>query len=1152
MPARGLRPFPVLLVCAALSASAVGETLPLERYVARSWTTVDGLPQSSATALAQDAYGYLWVGTFGGLSRFDGVRFETQASQEACASRVTALALDEDGALWVGSERSGLCVLRGGTLVPFPPPDGKPVGAVAGITVAGREVWAATDHGLLRTGPRGFRRFGTEDGLPDGLVSAVSCASDGTLLVGTRKGLYRLRGDRVEPVPASGLSEATVYAIARDREGDGLWIGSADGLVRVAQGRAEKVPAGGAAKRVVAVLVDAEGVVWAGADLGDLVRVVPGSAKGAERVSSVTGGVRSLLQDREGGIWAGTLSKGLVRLSPGAAFSIGGDGSPVGVPVVPVVGDGEGGVWAGLNCAGLVHVTPGGIEPVPTGRGGEAACPWALHRDRAGTLWIGTHGQGLFRLEGRSAVSRGGPPNPDGIVRAIDEEPDGALLVGTGAGLFRHRVANGAFELVPGTEALDVFAIVRLPDGSAWLGTLTGPWAYEAGQVRRVAAGRVPDAPVRAIHRDREGVTWIGTYGRGLFRLEGESAVHLGVAEGLFEENVSRIVEDAGGRLWMTGNLGVRVVDRRELDLVARGQRSRADVVLFGTVDGMRTQECNGGGQPAGWLDGSGLFWVPTVDGLSVFDTRRATAGGPPLAVRIEGMTAAGRPLDLTRPLRLEAAERNLEIRYSAPSFASPERIRFRYLLSGVDPDWVDAGARRVAYYPYLPPGSYVFRVGAATPGGSFGEAAVPLRFEIPPRFTQTWLFWLLCLAAAAALVGAGVSAWIAAAGRRERLLEREVAARTAELEKLGELTRLVAEAETLEQALDQVYERFRTAVPYERIGYALVDEARGLVKAVWARGESPGSALPAGYAVALSATSLARVLETGEPRILDDLESYLAAHPSSESTRRIVKDGMRSSLTCPLSSRGRPVGFLFFSSVRQAAYDQTHVRFLRQIAGQLSQVLEKSRLLDDLRAAKEQLETANRELAGLATTDGLTGLANRRAFDEMLRMEWRRSGRSELPLSFLLVDIDHFKPYNDLYGHTKGDACLRRVAQALGHSLRRAGDVAARYGGEEFAILLPDTSAEDALRVAELLRSRVASLSEPHAGSSAAAHVTVSVGAATVIASRTGDPQTLVSAADAALYDAKEAGRNRVAHRSGDQSGWSGGTRSREEPVQS
>lgn len=181
-----------------------------------------------------------------------------------------------------------------------------------------------------------------------------------------------------------------------------------------------------------------------------------------------------------------------------------------------------------------------------------------------------------------------------------------------------------------------------------------------------------------------------------------------------------------------------------------------------------------------------------------------------------------------------------------------------------------------------------------------------------------------------------------------------------------------------------------------------------------------------------------------------------------------------------------------------------------------------------ELLEAKRQLESANQILLRISALDGLTGIPNRRRFDEFLEQEWRRGLRTAGPLSLIMIDIDHFKSYNDTHGHQAGDHCLKRVAGALSRGIKRPSDLVARYGGEEFAVVLPGTSLEGAERLAEALRAEVESmdLSREVPGSG---RVTISAGVATTLPSRESGSALLVKAADEALYRAKRGGRNRV-----------------------
>jgi diguanylate cyclase (GGDEF)-like protein len=183
----------------------------------------------------------------------------------------------------------------------------------------------------------------------------------------------------------------------------------------------------------------------------------------------------------------------------------------------------------------------------------------------------------------------------------------------------------------------------------------------------------------------------------------------------------------------------------------------------------------------------------------------------------------------------------------------------------------------------------------------------------------------------------------------------------------------------------------------------------------------------------------------------------------------------------------------------------------------------------EQLTKTETALHAANRELEHLANLDGLTQIANRRSFDCAMQREWKRLRRETGVLSLIFCDVDDFKAFNDTYGHQAGDNCLRNVARVLSSEVKRPADLAARYGGEEFAVILPNTSAEGAFHQAESFRSAIETLLIPHAGSSTGDYVTVSFGVATFVPGDDATPEDLIAKADAALYKAKESGRNKV-----------------------
>ncbi|MGE3332878.1 MAG: diguanylate cyclase [Rhodospirillaceae bacterium] len=218
------------------------------------------------------------------------------------------------------------------------------------------------------------------------------------------------------------------------------------------------------------------------------------------------------------------------------------------------------------------------------------------------------------------------------------------------------------------------------------------------------------------------------------------------------------------------------------------------------------------------------------------------------------------------------------------------------------------------------------------------------------------------------------------------------------------------------------------------------------------------------------------------------------------------------------------PVIFLTARSSGEDEIDGLQAGGIDYITKPINPAVLKARIRNHL-----ELKQNRDELIRLARTDGLTGLYNRRTFDDLLRREWRRLARTGEALSVIMIDVDHFKLYNDTYGHGGGDLCLQRVARAAESALQRPADIVARYGGEEFVALLPETKLEGAIAVAEAIRAAVAVLEIPHASSETAPYVTLSLGAACTIPQPDQDPAALLDIADKQLYAAKTEGRNRA-----------------------
>ena len=362
--------------------------------------------------------------------------------------------------------------------------------------------------------------------------------------------------------------------------------------------------------------------------------------------------------------------------------------------------------------------------------------------------------------------------------------------------------------------------------------------------------------------------------------------------------------------------------------------------------------------------------------------------------------------------------------------------------------------------------------------------------------------------------------------------LYEELRRRVRLMEMMSEVSRTALEATDLRELLERIVRYIHERFPLEIVAIVLYDEERAEFVQTANAGTllaAPSERWPATLGV------IGRSIRTGVTQIVPDV--------SRDSEYIAVNERVTSEAVIPIRFNNKVLGVLNLESTTPDVFVPASVlafeAFADQVAGAIhlasvnahleetsSQLEQKTHALEQ---ANEHLAAAIETLHRISTQDGLTGVSNRRHFDEALALEWRRAARSRSPLALLMLDIDYFKAFNDEAGHQAGDDCLRRVAQALRDNLHRAADLISRYGGEEFAILLPETDVEPARKIAESLREHIESLDIRHPAAPLG-RVTVSIGLASVIPPRDGaNVGEFVRYADAALYDAKRSGRNRV-----------------------
>ncbi len=724
------------------------------KYILSTYTTEDGLPQNSATSVIQTKDGYMWVATFGGLSRFDGIKFTnftTSNTPQLINNRLTALYEDRHGVLWIGSEDGDLMKLQDGVFSLVKRSEGMPKdGRIYSMWLSNDDILWYTSLGTLtgyNTKTQKFTVFNSNDILttklkPKETFATFNVAEDAqnNLWFTSTRGLLLYRDGKFTEMGVDDNFYSQIYTLALSKNGD-LWFGSS---------------------KTVGLYKD--GVFTQKIDITRKDKPTPNAPilninKNNEMVFSVIysnritiyetakddveetkidyfslSGVRTTFVDSENNIWIG-FNHGLIKLKKRHVypFAI----MPREAESQAVIEDLNKTVWI-TNLNKLIRYQNGKFEIAATNIYDSFT---GMAYDKNNVLWLGTH-SGIAKFENDKLTYYQDTISSDPATTSMYFDSKETLWIGMrNAGLREFK--DGNFKTYTTENGLINNSVLKTfedKNGALWIGTKGGLSKFENGQFTNFATeDGLTNNQVREIYQDEDGTMWFGTYGGGILRYKDGKFIPITSQNGLAEDIVSRILPDDKGNFWILGNQGVYTINRNILNDFADGKLKRVFSRVFNTKDGMRTSEGNGGHQPAGWRDSEGNFWFPMIHGGVVIDPHEVDFETSP--VYIEKIFLNKTQVSGKDKLELSPDFSNLEIEYTAVCFDKPDQVQFRYKLEGYDTDWQDVGTRRIAYYSYLPPGKYKFIVSATNGNNIWSEQEATLEITVRAFFWQTWWF---------------------------------------------------------------------------------------------------------------------------------------------------------------------------------------------------------------------------------------------------------------------------------------------------------------------------------------------------------------------------------------------------------------------------
>ena len=785
------------LFCAEVQCSLAAAP----EFLVDGWSTENNLPSSTVTSIAQTPDGYLWVGTYDGLARFDGARFVTKDpvnTPELSQPRVQALFLDGQGTLWINTFRGGLTSYRNGVFrqelpdqptfdlhttlvaatsnrvvfvtqfgevlardpsqtnvewsVVVPPPDSRPIFQCA--DAAGKFWFLARDGHILQFDDGRFAPLSEDGGLAGRRINTLVTDAQGRVWAGAENEIALWNGQHFEAMtPTNGESTINPQLLFPTKSG-AIWVWDGDRL-RKMSGRAWV----------------AEALEWRG-----LLGFASGRAMGMH-------------EDRDGGVWFNHYGNGLFHITPDGQYQrlTTADNLP-GDRVGAWFQSNDGGVWVGVNHGGLARLRDRHFHALGLAEGLPARTALSVCEDAAGAVWIGTGGGGLCRLtNGVLSRFKVGPSASANFVFSITPRPSGVWL-SAAEGEDLYQLNDGQMRRVT-WDVHGIKCLLTDRTGTTWAGTKSGiaQWAgsrrwilgtnnatttpsvralaetpageiwagADDGTLYRCAPGALkafrPDdvlarQPIYSLLADADGTLWAGTFRGGLLRFKDGKFFRFTAKQGLPVDVISQMLEDNRGRLWLGTHQGIFCVAKSALNAcVAAGGSNKLDYVVYGRHDGLPALDFSDGYQPACWRGADGKFWFTTINGAVWVNANEFTASEQPSQVVVEELLVDGEPVALRDgKIIVPPGRGQFDFRFTALNFEAGDKVRFRYRLDGVDQDWVDADNWRTAQYRHLPPQKYRFRVIACNGEGIWNKNAAMVEFVVQPFFYQTWTFKIL------------------------------------------------------------------------------------------------------------------------------------------------------------------------------------------------------------------------------------------------------------------------------------------------------------------------------------------------------------------------------------------------------------------------
>jgi len=730
----------------------------LSLFIIDNYTTENGLPQNSVLDILQSTDGYLWLATYEGLSRFDGVSFSTLSKSNSVFKKndVFALTKGKGDSIWIGTNGGGLYLLEKNNLT----------------------------------------LFSIKDNLSSNYISDLLVDNNGTLWVATRTGISKYVNGKFEIVDLGELSDKFFVRMCKDKYNN-IWCASQDnGIVKIAKNHIRKFNLRSGLKTnhfgcisivndevwagtgdrgeiyrfknnkwtvlgkkeglncdsVYTIYQDSDNSIWVGGNRNGIFRYTKNSFESISTEQGLTNdSVRVFFEDKEKSLWVGTYRGGLNRLRDGNIITYTHSQGLVKDEVRALFCDSEGTIWVGTVGGGLCSIKNNIISTISTKQGLPDNRIWSIAETKDKSILVGTYGGGAALLKNNKVVKVWNKKNglENNIVRAVYEDSKGNFWFGTNGGGVTVISLDGKFKYLSKKNGLAgnyIYSFYEDSKNRMWVGTYEGGVSIiEKGNIENISIeDNLSSNCIWSIIEDSKGRIWMGTDNGGIVKIDNGKKTIYSEKDGLFSTSIFQLIDDKKGNLWVGGNKGPIKITYDSIEKYDRNEMKSLILKSYGKSEGMPEKECNGPAFPAGCLGKDGNIYFPTTKGVVVINPNNKTTNTIAPNVVIESVIVDGKQIQIkNNSITLEPGPKNIEIKYTALSLVIPKKVLFKYKIDN-QKFMTNVGTRRIAFYTNLNYGKHIFNVIACNNDEIWNMEGASIKIYVKPHYYETLFFKLL------------------------------------------------------------------------------------------------------------------------------------------------------------------------------------------------------------------------------------------------------------------------------------------------------------------------------------------------------------------------------------------------------------------------